>query len=91
MSYALKHAFLHIFILWGISIFVVGTLERWTQNKRKTIRIKAQMPNVQSLKVFQDLMPNFVQRKFTLKYERILYLLGVPCEVGGHNYPDKVL
>lgn len=50
-------------------------------NKRKTLRIKAQMPYVQSLKVFQDLIPNSIQRKFTLKYGRILYLLGVHVKV----------
>ncbi|KAI5383156.1 hypothetical protein KIW84_070532 [Lathyrus oleraceus] len=50
-------------------------------NKRKTLCIKAQMLDVQSLKVFQDLMPNYVQRKFMLKYGRILDLLGVPVKV----------
>ncbi|KAI5435089.1 hypothetical protein KIW84_021788 [Lathyrus oleraceus] len=38
------------------------------------------MPDLQSLKVLQGLMPNTIQRKFTLKYRRILDLLRIPVK-----------
>lgn len=50
-------------------------------NKRTTLYIKATMSDLQSLKVLQGLMPNSIQRKFTLKYEGILDLLRVPMKV----------
>ncbi|CAK8570809.1 unnamed protein product [Lathyrus sativus] len=50
-------------------------------NKRKALRIKAQMSDVQSLEVLQDLIPGSIQKKFILKYGRILDLLGVPVKV----------
>lgn len=39
------------------------------------------MLDLQNLKVLQELMPNSTQRKFTLKYERILDLLRVPVKI----------
>ncbi|KAI5433139.1 hypothetical protein KIW84_020431 [Lathyrus oleraceus] len=39
------------------------------------------MPYFQNLKVLQGLMPNSIQRKFTLKYGRILDLLSIPVKV----------
>ncbi|KAI5393862.1 hypothetical protein KIW84_060819 [Lathyrus oleraceus] len=50
-------------------------------NKRTTLGIKATMPDLQSLKVLQGLMPNSIQRKFTLKYGGILDLVRVPVKV----------
>ncbi|KAI5412108.1 hypothetical protein KIW84_056970 [Lathyrus oleraceus] len=39
------------------------------------------MPDLQSLKILQGLMPNSIQRKFTLKYGGILNLLRFPAKV----------
>lgn len=50
-------------------------------NKMKTLRIKEQMPDTQSLKFLQGLMPNSIQRKSILKYGRILGLLRIPMKV----------
>ncbi|XP_050914771.1 uncharacterized protein LOC127129668 [Lathyrus oleraceus] len=49
-------------------------------NKRTTLRIKATIPDLQSLRILQGLMPNSIQRKFTLKYGGILDLLRVPVK-----------
>jgi hypothetical protein len=50
-------------------------------NKMTTLWIKATMPDLQSLNILQGLMRNSIQRKFTLKYGRILYLLRAPMKV----------
>ncbi|KAI5395652.1 hypothetical protein KIW84_061994 [Lathyrus oleraceus] len=50
-------------------------------NKRTTLRIKAIMPDLQSLKILQGLMRNYIQQKFILKYGGILDLLRVPVNV----------
>lgn len=50
-------------------------------NKMTTLRIKATMPDLQSLNILQGLMRNSIKRKFTLKYGRILYLLRAPVKV----------
>lgn len=39
------------------------------------------MPDFQNLKVLQGLIPNSIQRKFILKYGRILDLLRFPVKV----------
>lgn len=50
-------------------------------DKRKTIHIKAQMSDIESLKVLRELMSEYIQRKFILKFGRILDLLIVPVKV----------
>lgn len=50
-------------------------------NKMTTLCIKATMLDLQSLKILQGLMPNPVQRKFTLKYGGIPNLLRVLVKV----------
>lgn len=49
-------------------------------NKITALRIKATIPVLQSLRILQGLMPNSIQRKFTLKYGGILDLLRVPVK-----------
>lgn len=50
-------------------------------NKRKTLQIKAQIPNVRSLKILRDKLPGSIQRKFVIRYGKILDLLKVLIQV----------
>lgn len=50
-------------------------------DKRKTFQIKAQLPDTQSLKILRDRLPGTIQRKFFLRYGKILNLLKVAVQV----------
>ena len=50
-------------------------------DKRKTIRIKAQIPDIQRLKALRDQILGSFQRKFVLRYGRILELIKVLLKV----------
>ncbi|GAU40821.1 hypothetical protein TSUD_398050, partial [Trifolium subterraneum] len=52
-----------------------------SSNKKKTLQIKAQLPDMKSLKIFNDKLTSMARDRFTLKYGRILDLLEIPVQV----------
>ncbi|WJX71853.1 hypothetical protein P8452_55799 [Trifolium repens] len=52
-----------------------------SSNKRKTLQIRAQLPDVKSLKTFNGQLPSMARDHFTFKYGKILDLLNIPVQV----------
>ncbi|MCI01983.1 hypothetical protein A2U01_0023015 [Trifolium medium] len=50
-------------------------------DKKKTLQIKAQLPDVKSLKTFNGQLTSMTRDHFTLKYGNILDLLNIPVQV----------
>lgn len=51
-------------------------------DKRKVLQIKVHVPDMQCMKTLRDILPGNIQRKFVLRYGKILDLLKVPVQVG---------
>lgn len=69
---------IYLLFLWKLYFRYLGKMN---SNKNKTLWIKAQMCDTQSLKVLQGLMPNSIERKSTLKYGMIFDLLRILVKV----------
>ncbi|KAK2428905.1 hypothetical protein QL285_027389 [Trifolium repens] len=52
-----------------------------SSNKKKTLQIRAQLPDVESLKAFNSQLTSMARDHFTFKYGKILNLLNVPVQV----------
>jgi hypothetical protein len=52
-----------------------------SSNKRKTLQIRAQLPDVESLKTFNGQLTSKARDHFTFKYGKILNLLDIPVQI----------
>ena len=52
-----------------------------SSNKRKTLQIRAQLPDVESLKTFNSQLTSMARDHLTFKYGKILDLLNIPVQI----------